>query len=748
MKLKSLFLISFIFVLLSSGFARPKVALVLSGGGAKGLAEIPLLEAIESEGIKPDMVLGTSMGALIGSLYAAGYSPKQIRETLVDMDYIKVLGEHPVSLERVTPDAFSAKGNFSLAVSFSLKRLKIGSAPGIIGDQNIIMELTNHLSRVLAVDDFDKLSIPFRCIATNVSTGEPMVLKSGSIVDAVRASISLPGIFTPAPLDNGVYAMDGGLRNNLPVQLARDMGADIIIAMDVASSVDTDPATLTDMATVAEQIISLIISSNAVEQYHLANIVLKPDLKKFSTADFFHPAEIVAAGEKCIEENRNAIHELALSISKQGYPLAVQDYDRVSDYNKLPDLKIRKIHIKNVSFTDDSPIPNEKDFAKYEGKILDEKTRNKLTRELKEKKKRYHLSNFNYSVEKIEGSDECDLIIKARYYDHNLNKAFFCANPSLSITNYPSQKWASINPATTTGICLVEPINAMLRFSTRNMITVDGSIFPEFAFFHGFKICGELAGEFKYGSLKPEKYFEFNEKLVDSDRGLVAKAGLLLKYSDMLSFRLGLANETDYLVSDEDWFTNTYAYNEIVFTTLHNSFSGLNGFQLESVFNVGKENRDFSEIKLNSSLHVAFEKRFEIQEEKTSIGFGASFSRNRFPYKLNVGYTDFGGIDGMCGYPLSTLKRDFLLSEISIRRKLFSFMGMPFHLVLLGKVGLSDDYDPFYDEAIPSEKFFGNDRQVEAGGGAYAAFATPLGNLVLGYSINTSNKWVITLALK
>lgn len=747
MKLKKLLTIYMIF---SAGlcFARPKVALVLSGGGAKGLAEIPLLEALEEEGIKPDMILGTSMGALIGALYASGYTPKQIRETMLGLDYLKILGERPVSLERVPPEAFSTRANSNMALSFSLSDFKLGSAPGLIGDQNIVMELTNHLSRVLTIDNFDELTIPFRCIATNVSTGEQLVLKSGSVVDAVRASISLPGVFTPAPLENGIYAMDGGLRNNLPVQIARDMGADVVIAMDVASNLDTDPATLNDFVTATEQIISLVISSNAVEQYKLATIVLKPDLGKYGTADFYHTKEIVNAGEVCIKENLEKLHEIAQDISSRGYELNVPDYDRTGEYERLQDIKINKVLIRDVSFSKNGILPRVKEFESFEGKILNNETKEKLTMELKEKKNQYHLSNINYTLEKIEGSEECNLIIRANYYSQELSRIFFSGNPSISVTNLPAEKYVTINPSTTLGIYLVDPVDAMIRVSSGNIIHADATVYPEITSINGFKLSGEFGGDFKYGSLEPKNYFFFNDRLVDSDRGFILNTGVRFKYTDMLTSRLGFASESDYLVSKDGWYRNHYVYNEFIFTTLYESFLKLRGSQVQSAFYIGKNDEDASQNEFNTSFRFAYEQRFEVKQETTSLGFGFSFCKNRFPYELNIGYCDYGGIDGMCGYPMGMLKRDFEIIELSVRQKLFSFIGMPFYLIVQGKAGASDNYDPFHDDIEPVNDFFGGSKIKDAGIGAYGALASPIGNIVFGYSINTRNRWVVTVGMK
>lgn len=748
MPIRKIFLLYMLFSVSTLTFARPKVALVLSGGGAKGLAEIPLIEALEEEGIKPDMVLGTSMGALIGSLYASGYTPKEIRKTMLEMDYIKVLGERPVSLEKVPADDFSLRCTTDTEIALSVQRERIGSAPGLIGDQNILAELTNHLSRVLPVDDFDSLPIPFRCVATNVSNGEPILLHSGSIVDAVRASISLPGVFTPAPLGNGIYAMDGGLRNNLPVKIARDMGADIVIAMDVASIVDTDPKTLSDLATVSEQIISLIISANAVEQYELATIVLRPDLREYGTVDFFHPKEIVAAGEKCVEENREKIRGIARDLESQGYVLYRNDYDRIGEYDRMKDLRIRNIVITDISFGEEGPLPREKDFARFKGRILDEKTKSLLTEELKERKNQYHLSSFSYYVQKIEGTDECDLILRANHYDQNLGKLFYSGSPSVSVSNLSTHKYVTINPASVFGLSIVDPAEVLFKISVKNGFTGNAAFYLKFASWNGMKLSGEIGGEVRYGSMEPSHYFDFSGKLSDSDRGGSGNIGIRFKYTDLIVVRMGGAIAADKIISQHKVYKNVHLYDEFIFTTLKNSFVALKGIQLQGGAcgsrNLGAE----WEKRYCYSGQFAYEQRFEILKEKTSAGFALALSTNRLPYEMISGYSNYGGIDGMCGYPLSVLKRDFGIFEVSVRQKLFSFVGMPVYAILQGKAGISDDYDPMKDLNKPENKFLAGDRKIEAGFGAYAAFATPLGNFVAGYSMNTNRKWVITLGLK
>ena len=735
-------------IFIAAVFARPKVALVLSGGGAKGFAEIPLLEAIEREGIRPDMVLGTSMGALIGALYASGYTPKQIRETLLKMNYLKILGEHPVTLERVPPEVFSLRTNSETALSFSVSKRTFGSAPGLIGDQNILCELNNHLSRVLLVDDFDKLTIPFRCVATDVSSGEQIILGKGSIVDAVRASISLPGVFTPAPVGDGRYAMDGGLRNNLPVRLARQMGADIVISMDVASVVDTDPESLVDLGTVAAQIFNLIISSNAVEQYDQATIVLRPDLKKFSTIDFFHPEGIIKAGELCVEENMDKIHAIAQDLAKQGFPLASYDYDRESEYDKLEDFVIRKISVVDASFVESGPLPREKEFQKFIGRELNEKTKEELTDELNEYKIQYHYSSFIYYIKPLENPGECELELRARHFNQNLSKLFFSGDPSVSLTNFEPQKYLTVNPTSTIGINLMDPVESLIRLSTGSAFIFDAAVYPSISKINGFKASGEFGGFFKYGSLEPKNYFFFDDRLVDTDSGYGGNLGIRFKYTDLMTYRVGITMEADRIKSTGKLHKSAWFYDEAIFTTLHNDMLTLRGIQAQLAWYVGKSSDALAENGFVYGWHMGYEHRFLLSKDSTSIGFEFEISNNRLPYELNVGYSEYGGFSGMCGYPLGTLQRDFIFAGLNFRQKVCSVAGMPLYLIAQTKVGVHDSYDPFYDSFKPDGSFFAGAGKPEYGAGIYCAIKTIIGNIYAGYSLNSNGNWVVTLGMK
>lgn len=734
-------------LLLGFCFARsgkPKVALVLSGGGAKGLAEIPLIEALEAEGIRPDMVLGTSMGALIGSLYASGYSPAQIRQTLLSMDFVSILSEDPGSLEKNPPEAFSQKSS-GISFPFSLSDRKFGSAPGLIGDHQILCELNNHLSKVLCIRDFDKLPIPFRAIATDVSTGGQIVMSSGSVVAAVRASISIPAVFTPAPLENGVYAMDGGLKNNFPVKLAREMGADIIISMDVASIVDTDPRTLSDFYSVAVQIFNLIISSNAVEQYEWADVLLRPDLSEFTTLDFRHPDGIIRAGELCVEQNRDKIRSIAQQLKEAGAELSVPDYSRKSDYDMMENPFIGSVEVRSISFASPGVLPGKKEFEAFTGRELDDAAKKALTSRLNRLKDRYHLSSLTYALEQEEHSGACTLEILANHYEQEMDRIFFSGSSSISITNSEPQRYLSVSPNFAAGLYLYTPVESMAQLSFGNTLALDASVFPLIESFGNYKLSMDFGSSLKYGSLEPKTNSIYDKRYTADDRGLSLHGGIRFRHTDYFVLKSGLAFSAEKIHSAEKWFNSAFFYNEIVFTTLHNDFVLLRGGQIETVVNVGME-QDESDGTMYS-VRLAGEKRMELPGGRSSAGASFAFCVNRFPYELNSGYCEFGGITGMCGIPPGTFKRDFAVLGLSFRQRLADVFAMPLYGIVVAKASVSDSYDPFLQDEPPSRSFFSG-HEKSAGAGIFFALHTFLGNFVVGASVNSSRDWCITVCLK
>lgn len=179
--------------------SKPTVVLVLSGGGARGLAHIAVLEALEAEGIPIDMVLGASMGSLVGGLYSSGYTPKEIRRLLEETDLVGLFSEPALDTVRNQNTAFSYMHDHVFSLGFGEKAL--GDGPSLIGDQKILELLGYLFAKYPNTIDFDDLPIPFRCVSADALTGERIVHESGSLVSAIRSSISIPLVFSPYPYE-------------------------------------------------------------------------------------------------------------------------------------------------------------------------------------------------------------------------------------------------------------------------------------------------------------------------------------------------------------------------------------------------------------------------------------------------------------------------------------------------------------------------------------------------------------------
>ena len=238
MKRLFLFIVIILFVGVPSTSAHPdkqrkKVGLVLSGGGAKGMAHIGALKIIEEAGIPIDYVVGTSMGSIIGGLYAIGYTPEQMDTMVREQDWSYLLSDRISRREKNMAER-EVDEKYVISVPFSKKAIQDVTG-GLIKGQNIgnlFSELTLGYHDSI---NFNKLPIPYACVSENIVNGKEYVFHSGVLSTAMRASMAIPGVFTPVRLDSMVL-IDGGVVNNYPVNVAKQMGADVIIGVDVQST--------------------------------------------------------------------------------------------------------------------------------------------------------------------------------------------------------------------------------------------------------------------------------------------------------------------------------------------------------------------------------------------------------------------------------------------------------------------------------------------------------------------------------
>lgn len=279
----------------TEGNDRPRIGLALSGGGARGVAHVGVLQVLEEMGVPVDCVAGTSMGAVVGGFYAAGYSPQQIEEELQAIDWRGVFRGQParrsLSFRRKEEDSRYPVG---LEAGFKDGKFTIpGGALSAFALEFILQRLTLPIP---AVDHFDQFPTPFRAVAADLATGDSVLLAEGDLALALRASMSIAGIYPPVEID-GRRLVDGGVVNNLPVDVVRAMGADVVIAVDVGAPLSPSEE-LSSMAAISSQALGLAARRLTLEQRSRADLVLVPDLTGADTLDFSDLATLIEAGQQ------------------------------------------------------------------------------------------------------------------------------------------------------------------------------------------------------------------------------------------------------------------------------------------------------------------------------------------------------------------------------------------------------------------------------------------------------------------
>jgi NTE family protein len=297
-----------------------KLGLVLSGGGAKGVAHVGILKALEQEGIRPDFITGTSMGSIIGGLYAIGYSADQIDTIIRAVNWDLVLSNN-IPLNFISYEEKEYYNRYLLEFPVENGKLKLPS--GMIEGQTLNEVLNHYTWLANKYRTFDEFPIPFRCIATDVSTGKPIIFNEGSLSLAIRSSMAIPTAFTAVDLDS-TLAVDGGVVNNFPVEELFAMGADIIIGVDVGDGLI--PAKKLDGMTDILFQVSMFKSLERIkDQITKCDIYIRPDLKGYGTASFSSYAEILELGYATGQEYRPQFKEL-----KEKYGLKAKKYKPVS----------------------------------------------------------------------------------------------------------------------------------------------------------------------------------------------------------------------------------------------------------------------------------------------------------------------------------------------------------------------------------------------------------------------------------
>ena len=334
----------------ASTAVRPRIGLVLGGGGARGVAHVGVLKVLEELRVPVDYIAGTSMGSVVGGLYASGMSAQEIEREVLAMDWKGLFQD---DLNR--PDrTFRRKRDddlyvFNAKLGVSDGKIKVPLA--YIRGQKFDLMLNRLTLPVVGIDDFDRLPVPYRAVATDLETGKEVVLAKGSLATAIRASLAVPAAFDPVEID-GRLLVDGGLANNVPVSVARSMGADVFIVVSVGTELARRDQ-INSALDVTAQLGSFLVSFNSEPQLQSlgpGDVLIRPQLGDLSSRDFTRAAEAIPIGEGAAREALDALRRY--SVSEEEYARFLASRGRVR--SGVPTIDF--VRTENRSRVDDAVI--------------------------------------------------------------------------------------------------------------------------------------------------------------------------------------------------------------------------------------------------------------------------------------------------------------------------------------------------------------------------------------------------------
>ncbi len=323
---------------------HPRIGLVLAGGGARGAAHIGVLQVLEKLRIPIHAIAGTSMGSLVGGVYAAGLSADELERRVTQVDWNELFDDNPPRKDwptRRKDASMTPTWNFTIGV----REGKMQLPKGAISGQKVQLFFNDLVKGVETVQDFDALPIPFRAVATNLENGEMKVFDHGSLPVAMRASMAVPGIFAPMEWDNHIY-VDGGLVRNLPVDVARSMGVDMLIVVNLGSGF-LPREKLTNILGVTGQMIAILTEQNVANSLkeidHTRDILIVPDLGDIGSGDFARAADAIATGVTAANKARRQLARYSLSESEYAN-WKRQRFGRGQPVQQVGEVKIAALH--------------------------------------------------------------------------------------------------------------------------------------------------------------------------------------------------------------------------------------------------------------------------------------------------------------------------------------------------------------------------------------------------------------------
>lgn len=787
---KSFLLLVLLFFISFSVFAepyakKPTVALVLSGGGAKGYVHIATIKMIEKYNIPVDYVVGTSMGAIIGGLYASGYTSDEMLKMVNDMNITDAVFSINARNTSITLDDYIKTNDFS----FSFDKNGITSLTGLVDDTKILNALNHLFVNVNTISDFDKLPRAFRAVAVDITTGETVALKSGHISEAVRASMSIPLVF-PVFYANGHYLVDGGVKENLPLDTAlTEFHPDIIITSDCTGSkyrleekndlksrLDDGKAGI-DAVFSSSLMISNASKYNAREIQKISRIMVEYDTTSFGTASFSSANAIIDTAMNKIQEYDDDFQKLSTDIQKIRHNDVRKTYkDFESPYISSIKMNVRERYRQNVSGTLESY------FKKFVNRTLDENTLKELENEILKREYFYGASLMYYVLnEQADGSIELEIICDfPPLRSHNL---FTLGEIKFSLQmtkNADGNKYFGFSffPETEIGYkYLLSPEDSMDSISVKFQTN---ALFKEnklsFAFTHimdtgkSYVLLLSPRATLYAGISAPECMLSITNYFMFYDYG--ADISLSFAYMNrMHSLLLNGGVEYKHFGTDHSILTSVIRKNMLLpylsldFILGRTSYYALSydtGYRFEVKgkvgFDLGSSLIDDTFLS-NTSYPFKVEARAEGSykvHKNVVLSLDGAVGISRYSSDLYDGLFSYGEAKGMPGFSIYDKAYDYYMASMSISfpfgnasafTPLFSLrLAVGSHDTFMGR----DEDDPNNPYSLFLGRYtpFSTMSHINLGLGGYFAFHTPFADIVLGVGYEFfENKFSINIEL-
>ena len=687
---------------------RPKIALVLSGGGAKGAAHIGVLKVLEKYQVPIDIIVGTSVGSIVGGMYSVGYSPDEIEKTVLNLKFNSLLtNSKDRNLKNIEEKIENDKYPFTMSID---KNLKLSFPMGILNGENIYLQLKDIFSRAENIKNFNELPIEYRAITTDLQTGKEVILSDGDLAIATFKSMAIPSFLEPVKDENKFY-VDGGVVNNFPIDVAISLGADIIIAVDITAETSKINEK-SNLVTILDKLATYNGNRKTETHKKLADLLIVPDVKDHDTIDFGNLNELVVAGEDAAE--------------KYGYILA--NLSSPKDFKEMKDkaLKDEAIQINKI---------------KLEGNnILTLKKVNELKPSVKNRK--FTKNDLNDWTKKIYSVSYIERI----FYEVNDDTVIFKVKEKDGINiraslNYASNYGGSMNIAATV---------PNFGIWTRNYtIKAEASSFPKINFNNvtfyevgKFKLLGGASIGYETDPLFIYKNGDKVSTYTTNKFIASLSFGTAISNSVVSGISLGYANnDNKYLSGDRDIYNFNENY-QALFSSIYTYVDTLNEKNFPSKGTIlrleGFNSQDISGKETNLGGGMFSANFYTPLSEKFSVGFGVAGGKMRGEELPKSSLFRIGGLRSsetafsFVGLPMMGVYADeFYILRGGIQYKLTD----TFHLLAkYNMLTYSSDSLPFQDNySIGDRKYHGY-----GGGIGWNTFLGPI-SLFLSNNLDSSS---------